>query len=343
PRQPRAEGPSDERMSTQFLHAHHQKEPPVSFTKASLHPSDDAMSTAASGSDDWSACQESEASHSEVHEPPAPIDEELVKILSEASPPEQPTKNRLNMLHLQSGRQVAAPQRLAPFFPEVHEEISRSWRSPYSARAQAAGSRMLSSVDGANRWGYTNLLPIKEAVAAHLRPSAYGWKSAPSLPSKLCRTTIHIADKAYMAAGQAASAIHTMAVLQAFQAKMLQTLDEEGPDSAAFKKLRWPLTWRSGPRRRRPRESAAVWAVSESNAQAQLLDAPIFPLCLFWDAVGSFSEKFLTAQQQSKAMSHFLPKRDRVDPEPAVRPKARQFHYPKNMELHPSSVVQDPQ
>ncbi len=40
-----------------------------------------------------------------------------------------------------------------------------------------------------------------------------------------------------MAAGQAASAIHTMAALQAFQAKMLQTLDEEGPDSAAFKKL----------------------------------------------------------------------------------------------------------
>ncbi len=60
--------------------------------KSSLRPSDevdviiddDAMSTAASGSGDWSACPESEASHSEVCEPPAPIDEELVKILSEA-------------------------------------------------------------------------------------------------------------------------------------------------------------------------------------------------------------------------------------------------------------------
>ncbi|RXN17459.1 hypothetical protein ROHU_000442 [Labeo rohita] len=105
PRQPRAEGPSDECMSTQFLHAYHLKERPVSFTKASLHPLDDArdlvsfgaaedevdddadadaMSTAASGSGDWSTCLESEASHSEVREPPAPIDEELVKILSEA-------------------------------------------------------------------------------------------------------------------------------------------------------------------------------------------------------------------------------------------------------------------
>ncbi|RXN29582.1 guanylate cyclase 2G-like protein [Labeo rohita] len=186
-------------MSTQFLHAHHSKEPPVSFTKTSLRPSDDArdlvsfgaaeddldddddaMSTAASGSGDWSACLESEASHSELREPPAPIDEELVKILSEAvqdlgldwSPPEQPTKNRLDMRYLQSGRQVAAPQRPAPFFPEVHEEISRSWRSPYSARAQAAGSRMLSSVDGADRWGYTKPPPVEEAVAAHLCPSA---------------------------------------------------------------------------------------------------------------------------------------------------------------------------
>ncbi|KAL0149856.1 hypothetical protein M9458_054904, partial [Cirrhinus mrigala] len=41
PRQPHAEGPSDECMSTLFLHAHHSKEPPVSFTKASLCPLDD--------------------------------------------------------------------------------------------------------------------------------------------------------------------------------------------------------------------------------------------------------------------------------------------------------------
>ncbi|KAL0152226.1 hypothetical protein M9458_051949, partial [Cirrhinus mrigala] len=40
---------------------------------------DNAALTAASGSGDWSACQELEAFHSEVCEPPAPIDEELVK------------------------------------------------------------------------------------------------------------------------------------------------------------------------------------------------------------------------------------------------------------------------
>ncbi|KAF4103182.1 hypothetical protein G5714_016065 [Onychostoma macrolepis] len=38
PRQPRAVGPSDERMSTQFLHAHHSREPPVSYTRQERPP-----------------------------------------------------------------------------------------------------------------------------------------------------------------------------------------------------------------------------------------------------------------------------------------------------------------
>ncbi len=60
--------------------------PLVSFGAAvdEVDEDDDAMSTAASGSGDWSACKESEAFHREVREPPALIDEELVKILSEA-------------------------------------------------------------------------------------------------------------------------------------------------------------------------------------------------------------------------------------------------------------------
>ncbi|KAL0159131.1 hypothetical protein M9458_047207, partial [Cirrhinus mrigala] len=143
----------------------------------------------------------------------------------------QPTKNRLDMQYLQSVHQTAAPQRPTSFFPEVHEVILQSWRSPYLAQAQAMELHML--------LGYTKPPPMEEAVASHLCPSARGWKSARSIPSKQYRTTDHIADKAYMAADQATKfTIHTMVVFQAFQAKMLQTLDEEGPDSAAFKRLR---------------------------------------------------------------------------------------------------------
>ncbi|KAI2653070.1 Transposon Ty3-I Gag-Pol polyprotein [Labeo rohita] len=122
----------------------------VSFgaAKDDLDDDDDAMSTAASGLGDWSACLE-----------------------SEASTVSQPRTGWTCGICSRAAR-LPPPQRPAPFFPEVHEEISRSWRSPYSARAQAAGSRMLSSVDGADRWGYTKPPPVEEAVAAHLCPSA---------------------------------------------------------------------------------------------------------------------------------------------------------------------------
>ncbi|KTF80803.1 hypothetical protein cypCar_00035720 [Cyprinus carpio] len=47
-----------------------------------------------------------------------------------------------------------------------------------------------------------------------------------------------LAGRVYSCAGQAASALHSMAVLQVFQAKLLQVMDESGPDPAAFKELR---------------------------------------------------------------------------------------------------------
>lgn len=47
-----------------------------------------------------------------------------------------------------------------------------------------------------------------------------------------------LAARAYTAAGQAESALHRMAVLQVFQDKLLHTMDETGPDLAAFKQLR---------------------------------------------------------------------------------------------------------
>ncbi|RXN16664.1 V-set domain-containing T-cell activation inhibitor 1-like protein [Labeo rohita] len=83
-------------LITQKSHLFHSQRPAsatlddtrdlVSFDAAEDEVDDDndAMSTTASGSGDWSGCQESEASHREVREPPASIDEELVKILSEA-------------------------------------------------------------------------------------------------------------------------------------------------------------------------------------------------------------------------------------------------------------------
>ncbi len=70
----------------------------------------------------------------------AGMDAELFRVLSKAvkelglewSPPEEPSRSRLDEWFL-PGRRQAPQQRPSPFFPEVHDELTRSWRSPYSA------------------------------------------------------------------------------------------------------------------------------------------------------------------------------------------------------------------
>ncbi len=66
-------------------------------------------------------------------------------------------------------------------------------------------------------------------LASHLSPSlASSRKSHPILPTKPCRTTSSLIGKSYIAAGQAGMALHTMAILQAYQADVLKEMDEGG-------------------------------------------------------------------------------------------------------------------
>ncbi len=92
----------------------------------------------------------------------------------------------------------------------------------------------LLSHEGAEEKGYEHLPPLDESVAAHLcSPTAIGWKARASHPS---RATSALVGSAYAAAEQAASALHSMAVLQVFQAKMLAN-EEAGLDSASLRDL----------------------------------------------------------------------------------------------------------
>ncbi|KAL0176981.1 hypothetical protein M9458_029311, partial [Cirrhinus mrigala] len=49
---------------------------------------------------------------------------------------------------------------------------------------------------------------------------------APSLPSEPLQRTSSLNGRAYVAAGQAVASLHTMAVLQAYQADLLKDLDK---------------------------------------------------------------------------------------------------------------------
>ncbi len=120
----------------------------------------------------------------------AGMDAELFRVLSKAvkelglewSPPEEPSRSRLDEWFLPGCRQ-APQQRPSPFFPEVHDELTRSWRSPYSARRRTSASSALTIIDGAEEKRYERMPQLDESVAAHLcPPTAIGWKAKASHP-----------------------------------------------------------------------------------------------------------------------------------------------------------------
>ncbi|KAL0163783.1 hypothetical protein M9458_039536, partial [Cirrhinus mrigala] len=183
--------------------------------------------------------------------------------------------------------------------------------------------------------GYEKLPPLDGSVAAHLcPPTAIGWKAKASHPSKPCRTTSALAGRAYTSAGQAASALHSMAILQVFQAKLLAQSDKSALDPATLMELRsaTDLALRA--------TKATAQAIGRSMAslvvlerhlwltlteikdadKVPFLDAPISPTGLFGPSVEGFAERFTEAQKTSQAMRHFLPKRSSSATAPG-RPK----------------------
>ncbi|KAI2645948.1 hypothetical protein H4Q32_025302 [Labeo rohita] len=324
---------------------------PVLFTRPDLCPSAaasdlvsfggseddmlDSMSLAASDAEELSGSVNDPAPlpSSDTSDPRTKtgMDAELFRVLTRAvdelglewSPPEEPPRSLLDEWFL-PGRRQAPRQRASPFLPEVHEELTRSWRAPYSARLRTSSSSALTSVDGADDKGYEKLPPLDESVAAHLcPPTAIGWKTKASHPSKPCRTTSALARRAYTSAGQAASALHSMAILQVFQAKLLAQSDKSALDPATLTELRsaTDLALRA--------TKATAQAIGRSMAslvvlerhlwltlteikdadKVPFLDAPISPTGLFGPSVEGFAERFSAAQKTSQAMRHFLPKR----------------------------------
>ncbi len=190
----------------------------VSFGGSDDELADDSMSLVASDAEELSGSV-TDPAPSGLPAPSAAkagMDAELFRVLSKAveelglewSPPEEPSRSRLDEWFLPGCRQ-APQQRPSPFFPEVHDELTRSWRSPYSARLRTSASSALTTVDGAEEKGYERMPQLDESVAAHLcPPTAIGWKAKASHPSKPCRTTSALAGRSYASAGQAASALH---------------------------------------------------------------------------------------------------------------------------------------
>ncbi len=168
---------------------------------------------------------------------------------------------------------------------------------------------------------------IEDTLASHLSPSlAPSWKSRPLLPSKPCRTTSALIGKSYIAAGQAGMALHTMAILQAYQADVLKEMDEgTGLTPEAVKELRraTDLALRATKHTARAvgRSMAASVAAERhlwlnlteirEREKTFLMDAPISQSGLFGEAVSAVVDKFRSAKTQSAALNQFMPRRAR--------------------------------
>ncbi len=173
-------------------------------------------------------------------------DPELTTMLSRAAesiglhyrPPPSPERSRLDdwFLGAQAERRQPPP---VPFFPEVHEEVTRSWKAPFSARNRPSASSVLTTLDGGAAQGYVEVPPVERAIAMQLCPQgAAAWRGNPRLPSRACKFSSALTAKAYGAAGQAASALHAMALLQVHQAKALKQLHEGDADPGVLQELR---------------------------------------------------------------------------------------------------------
>ncbi len=73
--------------------------------------------------------------------------------------------------------------------------------------------------------GYRAMLRVEQTLASYLSSGSASSLKAPVLPSKpLC--TSALVGKGYTAAGQAGAYLHTMSVLQTYEADLLKELDE---------------------------------------------------------------------------------------------------------------------
>ena len=71
---------------------------------------------------------------------------------------------------------------------------------------------------------------VEVMLMGYLSPGSASSLKKTALPSRPCRITSSMVGKALQVAGQAGAALHTMAVLQVYQADLVRDLDKgRGP------------------------------------------------------------------------------------------------------------------
>ncbi len=226
--------------------------------------------------------------------------------------PDEPFESRASKLdeRFLSGPNSKPKRRKLLFFGDLHQEISRSWKQPFSSRFSNAAAANFTNLVGSVDQSYTAMPVVEDTLAFHLSPSlAPSWKSRPLLPTQPCRTTSALIGKSYIAAGQA---------------DVLKEMDEgTGLTPEAVKEVHraTDLALRATKHTARAVGRTMVGLVAaerhlwmnltEIREKVFLLDAPISRSGLFGETVSSVVEKFRSAKTQSAALKQFMPRRTR--------------------------------
>ncbi len=170
------------RLPSDFAGSSHGA-PSISF----VAPPEDRMSIAASGDGLTSSEDEGSAGlpPSGVVATAAP-DPELTAMLAraavsiglEVNRPPSPKPSQLDDWFLGAGRDSQPRSTPVPFFPEVHEELTKSWMAPFTARSRTSASSVLTTLDGGAARGRSEsgrgaLVPAKRRHLEELSASPF--------------------------------------------------------------------------------------------------------------------------------------------------------------------------
>ena len=249
---------------------------------------------------------------------------------------ETPKRSKLEDRFLSGGRRERPQHQSLPFFEDLHDELSKSWSKPYTSRIFVPSTLTFSTIVDAKSRGYSEMPRVEESLASYLSPESASSVKKPTLPTKPCRITSSLVGKAYQAAGQAGAALHTMAVLQAYQADLLKDLSVGSTiDEEAFAELRraTDLSLRATKQTARAigRSMSALVSTErhlwlnltgiKEKERLFLLDSPISPSGLFGDSVNTVVDRFREVKKHEEAFVQFLPRRTQGEGPSATQPR----------------------
>ncbi|KAI2644665.1 Transposon Ty3-G Gag-Pol polyprotein [Labeo rohita] len=225
-------------------------------------------------------------------------------------PPPSPEPSRLDDWFLGSGRDSRPRSSPVPFFPEVHEELTKSWKAPLLARSRHAIYPSLTTLDGGPARGYTEVPQVERAIAhktpppggaaqdsrpglrrlmrplGKLRPPYMLWRFCRSISlrfSKTC-TRVFLTQSSYTSC-----ALATDYALRATKVTA-QALGRAMSTMVVQERHLW-----------------LNLAEMRDAEKARFLDAPISQAGLFCETVEEFAQQFSTVKQQTEAIKRILP------------------------------------